>query len=67
MTNVQLYSNTFNPEPSFEYSAKETLLPSLKYRHRVLFKSTIFIFYFYFPEINFTLTGDLIVSGTKMN
>ena len=67
MTNVQLYSKTFNPGPMFEYSAKEALLPSLKYRHRVLFKSTILIFYFYFPEINFTLTRDLIDYGTKMN
>lgn len=53
----------------FEYYAKETLLPSLKYRHRVIFKSTIImlIFYFYFPEIDFTLTRDLIDYGTKMN
>ena len=51
----------------FEYSAKEALLPSLKYRHRVLFKSAILIFYFYFPEINFTLARDLIDYGTKMN
>lgn len=62
-------SNTFNPGRMFEYYAKETLLPSLKYRHRVIFKSTIImlIFYFYFPEINFTLTRDLIGYGTKMN
>ena len=67
MTNVQLYSNSFNPGLMFEYSAKETLLPYLKYRHRVLFKSTILIFCFYFPEINFTLTKDLIDYGIKMN
>ena len=36
MTSVQLYSDTFNPGPMFEYSAKKTLLPSLKYSHRVI-------------------------------
>lgn len=35
-TNVQLYIDTFNPGPMFEYSAKKTLLPSLKYSHRVI-------------------------------
>ena len=57
--------SVFKPGPLFEYFAKESPLPSLKHRHRFIFKLTTFLS---LPSRNnsdqsFTLSPDLIDYG----